>query len=995
MALLIATYQYDDSGLRKLIAPAQDAESLAAVLKDPDIAGFEVTTLINEPHHVVGEAIGTFYRDRRRDDLTLLYFTGHGLKDDDGRLYLAMTNTRRDTLLFTALSAEQIDQAMEGCASRQKVLILDCCYSGAFPAGRLAKADTEVHALERFQGRGRTVLTASDATQYSFEGNKLRGEAAQSVFTSYLVTGLRDGSADLDGDGDITLDELYSYVYERVVEELPQQRPKKQDNVEGRTIIARNINWSMPAYLRNAISSPIATDRLGAVDALAHLYRIGNETVRARALAEIQRLADDDSRSVSAAAAARLGAILPARVEPAVVEPAVVEPPAPLERPVTAPAAPGRPEVGRRRWRPSRVDLLPLVVGVMTILAAGLLVTGMVLQETAFGGVHIAGFESDHPWYAVGLATVALAAGVSTLVPRTRSLIGPGVVIGAAVTSTWGLVFYAGKVMLVPEDWGSWTETAGHLALLAAGVLAGLLVVRTNRARIELRLPRDTVARLAFGAGGVAAVAGALALAGEVHQIARVAAQLESSPSSHIGQLFSNHARAYVVAMVLALNVPLWAAIVAPRRLGLSILGGWIGGGAAIALTTSDWTPHLFGFPDQLATESTWVIVFGATLLLLVVAVGIIVRRPAELTAGSAVGTPRRRTALLAGLATVALLPAAGGVAAAVAAEPLTSAWVGTYDVAVSPDGSRVYVLTWLRPWGFDRGVEPVPGQVIVIDAARKAVVGTPIPVGDSPADLVVSPDGDYLYVANSGSNSVSVISTRENATVGGPIPVDDGPSRVYVGPDGQHVYVVNGGAGTVSKIDTTSNRVSGAPIPLGDEAGVTAVSPDGSRIYTTNGGAENGPYHVRVLDTGTGEAVGDAIPLGDRPVMMVVSQDGRRVYIGAQPDSADDPEQVWVIDTETNRTAGTPVPVDAGVLRAMAISPDGGRLYVAGYFGGVSVVDTRTGAIVGDPVDMPSAGMAVSPDGNRVYAASSETFVLVFETADPRTGTTIDIESG
>ncbi|WP_369244377.1 caspase family protein [Streptomyces sp. R41] len=311
LALLIATYDYQDTGLRRLTAPAHDAEAFAAVLRDPAIAGFEVTTLVNEPHHLVGEAIGDFYRDRRRDDLTLLYFTGHGLKDDDGRLYLAMSNTRRDSLLFTALSAEHVDQAMGGSSSRQKVLILDCCYSGAFPAGRIAKADTAIHALERFQGRGRTVLTASDATQYSFEGNQLHGQAPQSVFTRYLVAGLRDGSADLDGDGDITLDELYSYVRDRVVEEMPQQRPKKQDNVEGRTVIAKNINWTLPAYLRNAIGSPIANDRLGALDGLAHLYRIGNDVVRTSVLDEIRRLVDDDSKLVSAAAAAGLRSVLP------------------------------------------------------------------------------------------------------------------------------------------------------------------------------------------------------------------------------------------------------------------------------------------------------------------------------------------------------------------------------------------------------------------------------------------------------------------------------------------------------------------------------------------------------------------------------------------------------------------------------------------------------------------------------------------------------------
>ncbi|WP_406270826.1 caspase family protein [Streptomyces sp. NBC_00191] len=311
LALLIATYDYQDTGLRRLRSPAHDTEALAAVLQDPSIAGFDVTTLVNEPHHRVGEAIGDLYRDRRRDDLTLLYFSGHGLKDEDGRLYLAMANTRRESLLFTSLPAEQIDQAMSSCASRQQVLILDCCYSGAFPASRLAKSDTAVHALEPFQGRGRTVLTASDALQYSFEGNQVHGEAAQSVFTRHLVAGLRDGSADLDGDGNITLDELYSYVYDRVVDEMPQQRPKKQDNIQGRIVIARNIHWTLPVYLCNALSSPIATERLAALDGLAHLHRVGNALVRQRVLREIQRLTDDDSRRVSAAASAQLLATLP------------------------------------------------------------------------------------------------------------------------------------------------------------------------------------------------------------------------------------------------------------------------------------------------------------------------------------------------------------------------------------------------------------------------------------------------------------------------------------------------------------------------------------------------------------------------------------------------------------------------------------------------------------------------------------------------------------
>ena len=148
--------------------------------------------------------------------------------------------------MFTAISGAQLNDAMDASRSRRKVLILDCCYSGAFPAGRTAKADEGVQTLERFQGKGRAVLTASDATQYAFEGDDLRGSGTSSVFTRYLVDAISSGAADLDEDGDIALDELYSYVYDRVVAEVPQQRPKKQEDVDGRILIARNVHWTLP-----------------------------------------------------------------------------------------------------------------------------------------------------------------------------------------------------------------------------------------------------------------------------------------------------------------------------------------------------------------------------------------------------------------------------------------------------------------------------------------------------------------------------------------------------------------------------------------------------------------------------------------------------------------------------------------------------------------------------------------------------------------------------
>ena len=308
VALLVACYEYQDPSLRRLVAPGSDAEALAEVLRDPDIAGFEVTTLINEPHYRVGEAIGEFFASRRPNDLALLYFTGHGLKGDDGNLYLAMPNTRKSSLLFTSIGADQIDRAMADCRSRRQVLVLDCCFSGAFPAGGLAKADDSVHALQTFSGRGRSILTASDATQYAFEGDTAHGEASQSVFTRFLVEGLRDGTADLNGDGNITVEELYQYVYERVVEHRPQQRPKKVEDVDGPTVLAANVKWMLPSYVRNGIASPLAADRRNALDGLENLYRLGNAVVRSRVIDEVRRLSTDDSRSVAAAAEGWLAA---------------------------------------------------------------------------------------------------------------------------------------------------------------------------------------------------------------------------------------------------------------------------------------------------------------------------------------------------------------------------------------------------------------------------------------------------------------------------------------------------------------------------------------------------------------------------------------------------------------------------------------------------------------------------------------------------------------
>jgi YVTN family beta-propeller protein len=244
-ALIIAVSEYQDSDFQQLVAPGKDADALASVLKNPDIGGYDnVKVIKNEPAYKVNEEIQAFFNDRRRNDLLLLYFSCHGVKDEDGHLYYAAVNTRRKLLAATAISANFVNEIMARSRSRRQVLVADCCYSGAFGKGFVTRADKKIHTGEYFeQGRGRIVLTASDSMQYSFEEDKLQVEVDEpgSIFTRAIVEGLNTGKADLNEDGLVSYDELYDYTFERVIDETPNQRPQKWEfGVEGDVVIAKN-----------------------------------------------------------------------------------------------------------------------------------------------------------------------------------------------------------------------------------------------------------------------------------------------------------------------------------------------------------------------------------------------------------------------------------------------------------------------------------------------------------------------------------------------------------------------------------------------------------------------------------------------------------------------------------------------------------------------------------------------------------------------------------
>ena len=316
-ALIIASDTYEQEALQNLRAPAADAAVLGRVLGDPQIADFAVQVVHNQPAHVISAQIEEMFSDSRPDDVLLLHFSGHGLKSESGELFFAAANTRPNRLGSTAVSADFVQRCMREARSRSVVLLLDCCYGGAFAQGVKVRAAGDIHVLDSFPrdgaggGRGRAVITASSAMEFAFEGEQLGEDQPRrpSVFTTALVEGLETGDADRDQDGWISLDELYDYLFDKVREQNPHQTPSRQFELEGELYLARSRRrrvQPIPADLQAALADPNIYARLGAVSELRSRLVGDNLPAAEGACDALRHLSNSDVSFVARAAAEAL-----------------------------------------------------------------------------------------------------------------------------------------------------------------------------------------------------------------------------------------------------------------------------------------------------------------------------------------------------------------------------------------------------------------------------------------------------------------------------------------------------------------------------------------------------------------------------------------------------------------------------------------------------------------------------------------------------------------
>jgi DNA-binding beta-propeller fold protein YncE len=297
-------------------------------------------------------------------------------------------------------------------------------------------------------------------------------------------------------------------------------------------------------------------------------------------------------------------------------------------------------------------------------------------------------------------------------------------------------------------------------------------------------------------------------------------------------------------------------------------------------------------------------------------------------------------------------------------------------DIAVSPDGSTVYVTGGLST-----------DDLYPIDLAT-STVGTPIDVGSSADALALTPDGTQAFVGT-GNSVVPVDLTH--STVGNPIATGftTGVSQIKMSPSGSTAYASGFGSPPYETIvpinvssDTTGTDIDACHYDSGSKF---ALSPSGSTAWV----ACNGSGSLEEIDLSTDLSVG-TFPLGeggsDATAGVAVSPDGSIVYVVDSTAGAVVPFDV------TSQIADAPitaVAANAGVY----ITPDQGpTAAVTASSAGLTTTFTATGSVAGtSPIAQYSWNFG---DGSPVTFTPTATISHTYATAGTYTATVTESDS-
>lgn len=252
-AVVIGIGRYDRTEIPPLKYAVADAERLYDVLvttggfKKENVLLLTDTAERKPTLRNVKWALGTYLaRSAQKDDLIVIFYAGHGAPEIDPRgvesdglaKYLVPADADPDDLYSTALPMDELTTIFNRIDADQVVMFLDACYSGAaggrtFASKRTRASRIDDVFLERLtRSKGRVIVTASRANEVSLE----LADLGHGVFSHYLIQGIR-GTADLDRDGIVSLQELYQYLEQEVTRKSRlaggNQHPVMKGELEG------------------------------------------------------------------------------------------------------------------------------------------------------------------------------------------------------------------------------------------------------------------------------------------------------------------------------------------------------------------------------------------------------------------------------------------------------------------------------------------------------------------------------------------------------------------------------------------------------------------------------------------------------------------------------------------------------------------------------------------------------------------------------------------
>ncbi len=225
------------------------------------------------------------------------------------------------------------------------------------------------------------------------------------------------------------------------------------------------------------------------------------------------------------------------------------------------------------------------------------------------------------------------------------------------------------------------------------------------------------------------------------------------------------------------------------------------------------------------------------------------------------------------------------------------------YAIAISPDGKTVAVSNW-----GDKTVS-------LLDAANLGSLGV-VPVGSHPNDLVYAKDG-RLFVANAGSNSVSVILGGQvvetiSTSLTANAPVGSTPDALAISPDNQRLFVANADNNDVAVVDISApeSRVVGF-IPTGWYPSALAVSPDNRTLYVGTAKGLNFSANYPAMQSGDQRV---ASRVGNIPFSYIGDVLSGHVSVVTLPDADDLKTYSKEVLQNTPYTRTTPKIASAGL---------------------------------------------------------------------------------